>query len=45
MIELAKRWGIGEQLGSGGFGKVYRAVGEEGTSAAAKFVPRVPGAD
>lgn len=45
VIELARRWKIGERLGSGGFGTVYRAAGEDGTQAAAKLVPKVPGAD
>lgn len=43
-IKLMKRWSIGEQLGSGGFGKVFLATGEDGTRAAAKFVPKTPGA-
>lgn len=45
VINLSRRWTIGPQLGAGGFGKVYRATGEDGSLAAAKFVPKTPGAD
>jgi serine/threonine-protein kinase len=45
VVELQQRWEVGEQLGSGGFGRVHRATGRDGTVAAIKFVPRRPGAD
>lgn len=43
-VQLRDRWRIGEPIGRGGFGGVFEAVGEDGTSAAAKFIPKAPGA-
>src|SRR5688500_17759649 len=42
-LELNRRWTIGEQIGGGGFGKVYLAKSGE-VNAVAKFVPKVQGA-
>lgn len=44
VVQLDRRWTIGDPLGSGGFGQVFRATCEDGILAAAKFVPKVPGA-
>jgi serine/threonine-protein kinase len=45
-IQLGRRWTIGRQIGDrSGFGRVYEATGEDGTLAAAKFVPKQPGAE
>ncbi|CCH85801.1 Serine/threonine protein kinase [Modestobacter italicus] len=45
IIQLNRRWRLGEQLGEGGFGKVFVAVGDDGTAVAVKFVPKEPGAE
>ena len=43
-VQLRRTWVIGDQLGQGGFGKVFAAdCGYD--RAAAKFVPKVPGGD
>lgn len=44
-IQLAQRWTLGSQIGKGGFGRVFEAVGDDGRLAAAKVVPKEPGAD
>jgi len=44
-IQLAHRWILGSQIGRGGFGRVFEAVGDDGRLAAAKLVPKEPGAD
>lgn len=41
---LLDKWSVGPQLGSGGFGNVYE-VTADGVRAAAKLVPKAPGAD
>ena len=45
IVRLNRRWTVGAMLGQGGFGRVYRATVDDGTDAAIKFVPKVPGAD
>ena len=44
-IPLEQVWKIGAQLGSGGFGEVFKANDESGQSAAIKFIPKRPGAE
>ncbi|MGI8535308.1 MAG: protein kinase domain-containing protein [Mycobacteriales bacterium] len=44
-LVLAQRWRLGDPLRRGGFGQVFRAVGEDGREAAVKLVPKEPGAD
>ncbi|MGW3484266.1 serine/threonine-protein kinase [Rhodococcus indonesiensis] len=44
-LSLRRSWVVGERIGSGGFGSVYTATADDGTKAAAKFVPKEPGAD
>lgn len=44
-IKLAQRWVLGSQIGEGGFGRVFEAVGDDGRGAAVKLIPKVPGAD
>lgn len=44
-VEFNRRWEIGAQLGAGGFGRVFVATGDDGTVAAAKFVPKARGAE
>lgn len=44
-IKLGQHWTIGEQLGGGGFGRVFEATGDDGSTAVAKFVAKSPGAD
>lgn len=44
-IQLAQRWSLGSQIGKGGFGRVFEAVGDDGRLAAAKLIPKEPGAD
>ena len=41
---LHRDWFIGEQLGSGGFAKVYLAQSKDGESAVVKLIPKRPGA-
>jgi eukaryotic-like serine/threonine-protein kinase len=44
-VQLARAWTVGKQIGDrSGFGRVFRAVGEDGEKAAIKFVPKQPGA-
>ena len=43
-VQLRNRWRVGEPIGRGGFGAVFEAQGEDGTAAAAKFIPKTPGA-
>lgn len=45
VLQLRRRWIVGQQLGSGGFGQVFGATGEDGALAAVKFVPKVRGAE
>jgi len=44
VIQLGRRWELGEQLGKGGFGRVFAAEADDGTPAAVKLVPKEPGA-
>lgn len=44
-IQLAQRWRIGRRIGSGGFGRVFEAEGQDGEKAALKLIPKEPGAD
>ena len=43
-IDLSQEWFIGEQLGSGGFGRVHLAKSESGGTAVIKLIPKAPGA-
>ncbi len=45
VINLNQKWHIGDQLGEGGFGRVYLAQSECGETAVIKLIPKVPGAD
>jgi hypothetical protein len=46
VIELSHVWTLGEPLGDGGFGRVFAASSPEvNVAAAAKLVPKAPGAD
>ena len=45
VIGLNKEWYLGEQLGSGGFGRVHHAQSELGETAVIKLVPKAAGAD
>lgn len=45
ILELSDRWNIEDQIGDrSGMATVYRAVSDEGLSAAVKFIPKTPGA-
>ena len=44
IIRLKNEWEVGELIGSGGFGRVYRAVSGD-RECALKIVPKLPGAD
>ncbi|UPJ62703.1 serine/threonine-protein kinase [Bradyrhizobium sp. 191] len=44
IISLKKDWILGERLGAGGFGQVFAAESPDGSKAAIKLVPKVPGA-
>ncbi len=43
-IILNRRWQVGDQLASGGFGRVHEAEADDGSSAVVKLVPKAPGA-
>jgi serine/threonine protein kinase len=43
-LKLDRTWIVGDRIGGGGFGQVF-SVTSEGESAAAKLVPKAPGAD
>src|SRR5205809_1048853 len=43
-LSPGRKWIIGDAIGAGGFGSVY-VVTSEGEEAAAKLVPKDPGAD
>ena len=42
-IKLAQRWVLGSQIGEGGFGRIFEAVGDDGRGAAVKLIPKEPG--
>jgi serine/threonine-protein kinase len=44
-LQLSQGWAIGSQIGRGGFGRVFEAVGDDGRIAAVKLIPKAPGAD
>lgn len=43
-INLNRPWQLGNQLASGGFGRVHEAKADDGSPAAVKLVPKAPGA-
>lgn len=43
-IRLARQWQIGDQLGGGGFGRVFTARADDGFCGVLKLVPKVDGA-
>ena len=45
VVKLNQEWYIGDQLGSGGFGRVHLAQPSSGETAVIKLVPKAPGAD
>ena len=45
VIHLGKEWHVGEQLGEGGFGRVYLAQAREGEASVINLIPKTPGAD
>ncbi len=44
-VKLRSTWEVGEQIGKGGFGRVFAAKGNAGEFAVVKLVPKAPGAD
>lgn len=44
VIQLARRWMLGPQIGQGGFGGVFAATADDGSPAAVKLVRKAPGA-
>lgn len=44
-LKLRREWQLGERIGAGGFGCVFEAVGDNGSPAVAKLVPKAPGAE
>ena len=45
VLRLHRQWSVGEQVGSGGFGRVYMVASDGLAPHVAKFVPQDPGAD
>ena len=45
IIYLDQKWHVKDQLGEGGFGRVYLAQSECGETAVIKLIPKDPGAD
>ena len=45
VINLNQEWYVGDQFGSGGFGRVFMAHSVSGDAGVIKLVPKVPGAD
>lgn len=43
-IQLNRAWRLGNQLASGGFGRVHEAEADDGSAAVVKLVPIAPGA-
>lgn len=43
-IQLKQHWRLGNQLDSGGFGRVYEAKADDGSAAVVKLIPKEPGA-
>ena len=44
-VQLEQTWHIGDQIGGGGFGRVFEASSDAMAKAVAKFVPKEPGAE
>jgi eukaryotic-like serine/threonine-protein kinase len=44
VIKLSREWTLGDQIGQGGFGRVF-AASSGGTEAVVKLVPKDPGAE
>ena len=44
VINLERKWRLGEQLGAGGFASVHLARSENGEPAVVKLIPKAPGA-
>ena len=44
VINLNQEWILGEQLGAGGFARVYLAQSKDGEPAVVKLIPKTPGA-
>jgi len=42
VINLNQKWHIGDQLGAGGFGRVYLAQSKFGETAVLELIPKVP---
>lgn len=45
VLSLRRQWSVGEQVGSGGFGRVHELESDGVVSHVAKFIPKDPGAD
>lgn len=44
-VRLRREWTLGKALGSGGFGRVFEAVADDGEAGVVKLIPKAPGAD
>ena len=45
ILDLRRPWSVGEQVGSGGFGRVHELESDGVAPHVAKFIPKDPGAD
>ncbi len=43
-ISLKRAWQLGNLLATGGFGRVFEAMADDGTAAVVKLIPKAPGA-
>ena len=43
-IKLTREWELGARFATGGFGRVHEATADDGSPAAIKLIPKVPGA-
>lgn len=42
-VRLRREWTLGEPVGSGGFGRVFEAVADDGEVGVVKLIPKAPG--
>lgn len=43
-VELKHKWQLGPEMARGGFGRIHKALAEDGSSVVVKLIPKSPGA-